>query len=56
MSATPPDAPLFITLGCTHSAAVLQGLSELVKQAIIGKLTVVYVDALKLRRNYENEM
>lgn len=43
MSATPPDALLFIAPGCPHCATVLQGLSELVKQALIGKLTVVNV-------------
>jgi len=40
-----PDALLFITPGCPHCPAVLQGLSELVKQALIGKLTVVNVAA-----------
>lgn len=41
MSANPPDALLFITPGCPHCPAVLQGLSDMVKQATIGKLTVV---------------
>ena len=45
MPATPPDALLFITPGCPHCASVLQGLSELVKQALIGKLTVVNIAA-----------
>jgi len=45
MSATPPDALLFIAPGCPHCSTVLQGLSELVKQALIGKLTVVNVAA-----------
>jgi hypothetical protein len=45
MSATPPDALLFIAPGCPHCATVLQGLSELVKQALIGKMTVVNVAA-----------
>jgi len=45
MSATVPDALLFITPGCPHCPVVLQGLSELVKQAAIGKLTVVNVAA-----------
>ena len=40
-----PDALLFITPGCPHCPVVLQGLSELVKQAAIGKLTVVNVAA-----------
>ena len=41
MAGTPPDALLFIAPGCPHCSAVLQGLSELAKQALIGKLTVV---------------
>ncbi len=45
MTATPPDALLFIAPGCAHCATVLQGLSELVKQALIGKMTVVNVAA-----------
>lgn len=45
MSATPPDALLFVSPGCPHCATVLQGLNELVKQALIGKLTVVNVAA-----------
>ena len=45
MSPTPPDALLFITPVCTHCPSVLQSLSELVKQAQIGKLTVVNIAA-----------
>ncbi len=45
MSATPPDALLFIAPSCIHCPVVLQGLSELVKQTLIGKLTVVNVAA-----------
>lgn len=45
MSPTPPDALLFITPVCTHCPAVLQSLSELVKQSQIGKLTVVNIVA-----------
>ncbi len=45
MPATPPDVLLFITPGCPHCATVMQGLSELVKQALIGKMTVVNVAA-----------
>jgi len=45
MSLNAPDALLFITPGCPHCPAVLQGLSDLVKQALIGKLTVVNVAA-----------
>jgi thiol-disulfide isomerase/thioredoxin len=41
MPAITPDALLFITPTCPHCPVVLQGLSELVKQAVIGKLTVV---------------
>ncbi|OGS94703.1 MAG: hypothetical protein A3H31_12960 [Gallionellales bacterium RIFCSPLOWO2_02_FULL_57_47] len=41
----PPDALLFIAPGCPHCATVLQGLNELMKQALIGKLTVVNVAA-----------
>jgi thioredoxin-like negative regulator of GroEL len=45
MPPTPPDALLFITSTCPHCPAVLQGLSELVKTATIGKLTVINVAA-----------
>lgn len=45
MSAFPPDALLFIAPGCIHCPVVLQGLSELVKQTLVGKLTVVNVAA-----------
>lgn len=45
LAAAPPDALLFITPGCPHCATVLQGLSELVKQSLIGKMTVVNVAA-----------
>lgn len=45
MAATVPDALLFITTGCPHCPVVLQGLSDLVKQAVIGKLTVINVAA-----------
>ncbi len=41
MSATPPDALLFITPDCPHCPAVLQGLNELAKHGHIGKITVV---------------
>ncbi len=41
MSATPPDALLFITPDCPNCPAVLQGLNELLKQGVIGRLTVV---------------
>jgi len=45
MPANTPDALLFITPGCPYCPVVLQGLSDLVKQAAIGKLTVVNVAA-----------
>ncbi|MGV8933436.1 MAG: HEAT repeat domain-containing protein [Gallionellaceae bacterium] len=45
MPASPPDALLFIAPGCIHCPVVLQGLSELLKQTLIGKLTVVNVVA-----------
>ncbi len=38
-----PDALLFIAPGCPHCPAVLQALSELVKDSSIGKMTVVNV-------------
>jgi hypothetical protein len=41
MPATPPDALLFIAPGCPHCATVLRGLNELVKQGLVGKLTLV---------------
>jgi len=43
MTATPPDALLFIAPGCPHCATVLRGLSELKKQNLIGQLTIVDV-------------
>ncbi len=45
MPTTPPDALLFIAPGCVHCPVVLQGLSDLLKQTLIGKLTVVNVAA-----------
>ncbi len=43
ISATPPDALLFVAPGCPHCATVLQGLNQLAGQKLIGKLTVVNV-------------
>lgn len=43
MSDTPPDALLFIAPGCPHCPVVLQGVSDMVKQRVIGKLTVINV-------------
>lgn len=45
MSATPPDALLFIAPGCPHCPVVLQALSEMVKQGAIGRLEVINVAA-----------
>ncbi len=45
MSPTPPDALLFITPVCSHCPAVLHALGELVKQSVIGQLTVVNIAA-----------
>ncbi|MDO8990293.1 MAG: HEAT repeat domain-containing protein [Sideroxyarcus sp.] len=45
MTATPPDALLFIAPGCTHCPVVLQGLGELVKRGLVGRMTVVNVAA-----------
>lgn len=41
MSASIPDALLFITPGCPHCPAVMQGLGEMVKQTAIGQLTII---------------
>lgn len=38
---TPPDALLFTTPDCPYCATVLRGLNELLRQEMIGKLTVV---------------
>lgn len=43
MTTTPPDALLFISPGCPHCPAVLQALGDLVKESLIGKMTVVNV-------------
>ena len=43
MPATPPDALLFVAPGCPHCATVLQGLNQLVRQGLVGKMTVVDV-------------
>ncbi len=45
MTPTAPDALLFIASGCPQCPVVLQGLSELVKEGIIGRLEVVNVAA-----------
>jgi thiol-disulfide isomerase/thioredoxin len=45
MSNSVPDALLFITPDCPHCPAVMQGLNNLLKQMLIGKLTVVNVAA-----------
>jgi thiol-disulfide isomerase/thioredoxin len=41
MTAAPPDALLFVAPGCPHCATVLQGLNELARRKLIGKLTVI---------------
>jgi hypothetical protein len=41
--ATAPDALLLIAPGCVHCPVVLEGLRELVKQGILGRLEVVNV-------------
>lgn len=41
MTGIPPDALFFIAPDCPHCNTVLQGLSELLKQGLIGKMTVV---------------
>ena len=41
----PPDALLLLTTQCPHCPAVLQGLSGLVKQGLIGRLEVVNIVA-----------
>ncbi len=40
---TPPDATLYIATGCAHCPAVLQALSDLLKQGSIGRLEVVNI-------------
>ena len=41
----PPDALLLLTTQCPHCPTVLQGLAELVKQGIIGRLEAVNIAA-----------
>lgn len=40
-----PDALLYIAPGCPHCPTVLAGLSELVKQGLVGRLEVVNIAA-----------
>ncbi len=42
---TPPDALLLLAPGCPHCPTVLQGLGELVKQGLLGRLEVVNIAA-----------
>jgi hypothetical protein len=42
-ASTPPDALLLLATGCPHCPAVLEGLSLLLKQGIIGRLEAVNV-------------
>jgi thioredoxin-like negative regulator of GroEL len=41
----PPDALLLLTSQCPHCPTVLQGLGELVKKGLVGRLEVVNIDA-----------
>jgi thioredoxin-like negative regulator of GroEL len=42
---TSPDALLLLTSQCPHCPTVLQGLGELVKKGLVGRLEVVNIDA-----------
>jgi hypothetical protein len=42
-NATPPDALLLLTSQCPHCPTVLQALSELVKQGLIGRLEAINI-------------
>jgi hypothetical protein len=42
---TPPDALLLLTSQCPHCPTVLQGLGELVKKGLIGRLEVINIMA-----------
>lgn len=42
-NATPPDALLLLSSQCPHCPTVLQGLSELVKKGVIGRLEAVNI-------------
>ncbi len=44
-TAIPAEALLFVANGCAHCASVMQGLGELVKLGLIGRLTVVNIAA-----------
>jgi len=44
-STSPPDASLFIATGCAHCPAVMQALSDLLKQGILGRLEVINIAA-----------
>jgi thiol-disulfide isomerase/thioredoxin len=39
----PPDALLFIAPGCPHCPTVLQAMTDLVKQALVGRLEVINI-------------
>lgn len=41
----PPDALLFISPGCPHCPAVLEGLAQLLKEGVIGRLEAVNLAA-----------
>jgi hypothetical protein len=41
--ASPPDAELLIATGCAHCPVVLEGLAQLVKEGVIGRLQVTNI-------------
>lgn len=41
----PPDALLFIAPGCPHCPTVLQAMTDLVKQTLVGRLEVINIAA-----------
>lgn len=43
MNASPPDALILIAPGCPHCPGVLEGLSRLLKEGVIGRLEAVNV-------------
>ncbi len=45
MTQPTPDAQIFITTSCPHCPTALQGLTEMVKIGVIGRLDVVNVEA-----------
>lgn len=43
MSKLPPDAEILIATGCVHCPAVLQGLTDLVKEGVISELRITNI-------------